>query len=227
MPLPTAPLSRAATASRTASRRCIAWQKRAFALVPRKSQQNAGAVQRYLPYLPPELTKDTTKFLHSDPCCKDLLSLVFSPAEKSVEHPSPIDNEEDRKEYEVKRAEYLRRRMRFKALLRENARMLEKSTFDAVENLPADLYAEAVGSDHNLSENNESLNAYENDENANTPPAGAFLREESSADKETNSRKKDSEKAAQSTRGCFTGKLDGCSVTRTHTLGHFFDTSRP
>jgi hypothetical protein len=39
--------------------------------------------------------------------------LVFSPAEKNVERPDPMDTEEDRKEYEIRRAEYMRERGRF------------------------------------------------------------------------------------------------------------------
>ena len=92
-----------------------------------------------VPYIPPELTKETVGFFNNQPRAKALLELVFSPLD-------PSETESDRKDYEEARAEYDTLEERSRRLYEAHERRAHERVWKAVQQLPEDLYEEAVQS---------------------------------------------------------------------------------
>eukprot|EP00392_Amoebophrya_sp_AT5.2_P014485 g14634.t1 len=112
-----------------------------FVKVQPSKEKKAGSLIKLLPHLPAELVAVTTSFLRREKNLKNLLSLIYSPAE-------PGDTDSDRAMYEAERRRYLSHLDRHDARVEERRRALEESTLAAIRALPAELYHEAVASDN-------------------------------------------------------------------------------
>eukprot|EP00929_Paragymnodinium_shiwhaense_P047119 TRINITY_DN23905_c0_g1_i1.p1 TRINITY_DN23905_c0_g1~~TRINITY_DN23905_c0_g1_i1.p1 ORF type:complete len:210 (-),score=52.57 TRINITY_DN23905_c0_g1_i1:164-793(-) len=106
-----------------------------------KQQKKAGeAVEhKMVPYLPPELVKETKHFFEETPKMKALLELVFSPLD-------PKETEDDRLEYEEAKAEFDRLTARARAIYEAHERQANERIWKAVRQLPEDLHDEAIAS---------------------------------------------------------------------------------
>jgi hypothetical protein len=94
--------------------------------------------KRTIPHIPREFAKDTIEFFRqSSPHVKSLLDLVFSPANAKV---SP----EDQAEFDQKTREYNEELNRRRAMYLKHEEVASRKMFDAIRNLPEDLYDEAV-----------------------------------------------------------------------------------
>ena len=98
--------------------------------------------RRTVPHIPREFAKDTIEFFRqSSPHVKSLLDLVFSaraaPENLSIEDQEEFDRmtKEFKSQLEKRRAKYMQHEEKARALM-----------FEAIRNLPEDLYDEAVGS---------------------------------------------------------------------------------
>jgi len=105
-----------------------------------KQRKTAAAAEvRLVPHLPPELVKETREFFQNSNRFKGILELVFSPT-------APKDDEGDRKQFEQARNDYdttaLQMRQAYEA---QEARAAHRM-WRAVQQLPEDLYEEAVAS---------------------------------------------------------------------------------
>mmetsp|Transcript_43681 Transcript_43681/g.81444 ORF Transcript_43681/g.81444 Transcript_43681/m.81444 type:complete len:176 (+) Transcript_43681:229-756(+) len=92
-----------------------------------------------VPFIPPELTKETREFFQNQSRFKALLELVFSPRE-------PQETDEDRVEFENAKAEYDTLRERAARIYQAHEERAERRMWRAVQQLPEDLYDEAVAS---------------------------------------------------------------------------------
>jgi hypothetical protein len=94
--------------------------------------------KRTIPHIPREFAKDTIEFFRqSSPHVKSLLDLVFSPSDPQVSDADQAEYDRMKKEYET---ELNRRRKRY-AVHEQRA---SSKMFDALRNLPEDMYDEAV-----------------------------------------------------------------------------------
>ncbi|CAD7930065.1 unnamed protein product [Amoebophrya sp. A25] len=121
-------------------------QTRSFALLkPKvktlKQKKAAAALIKLLPHMPQELVTLTTSFLRKDKNLKNLLQLVYSPAE-------PAESEDDRAEYERERRIYLMELQNHREKLQKKRTQLEESILSAIRNLPAEHFDEAILSDN-------------------------------------------------------------------------------
>jgi len=90
-----------------------------------------------VPYIPNELTKETRQFFQNQPRFKGLLDMVFSPL-------SPQDEEQDRLEYEEARAEFRALAEKAQQAYLAHEQRASERMWRAVQQLPEDLYQEAV-----------------------------------------------------------------------------------
>mmetsp|Transcript_84158 Transcript_84158/g.250783 ORF Transcript_84158/g.250783 Transcript_84158/m.250783 type:complete len:209 (+) Transcript_84158:112-738(+) len=103
-------------------------------------KKTAGTPEvRMVPYIPQELTKETRQFFQNQPRFKGLLDLVFSPL-------NPQDTEDDRLEYEEARVEFRMLAERAHQVYLSHERRASDRMWRAVQQLPEDLYQEAVAS---------------------------------------------------------------------------------
>ena len=94
--------------------------------------------KRTIPHIPREFAKDTIEFFRqSSPHVKSLLDLVFSPAE-------PKDTPEDMKEFTAMTKAYEAEVNKRRAKYLKHEQVARRKMFDAIRNLPEDLYDEAV-----------------------------------------------------------------------------------
>mmetsp|Transcript_76934 Transcript_76934/g.120243 ORF Transcript_76934/g.120243 Transcript_76934/m.120243 type:complete len:211 (-) Transcript_76934:40-672(-) len=107
-----------------------------------KKQQKKTAVAqevKMVPFIPPELTKETQQFFRNQPRLKALLELVFSPRE-------PQETEDDMLEYEEARAEFETVSARARGIYEAHEARAERKMWRAVQQLPEDLHNEAIAS---------------------------------------------------------------------------------
>lgn len=91
--------------------------------------------KRTVPHIPREFAKDTIEFFRqSSPHVKSLLDLVFSAS------PPPTESAQDEPEVQA----YLAALARHQAKYRTHEQKAEELMFDAIRNLPEDMYDEAV-----------------------------------------------------------------------------------
>eukprot|EP00386_Alphamonas_edax_P005801 GDKI01018934.1.p1 GENE.GDKI01018934.1~~GDKI01018934.1.p1 ORF type:complete len:236 (-),score=10.35 GDKI01018934.1:218-925(-) len=103
----------------------------------KQSKQVEVTEIRLVPYLPPELVKETVSFFSAKPKLKGLLDLLFSPI-------APTDTETERLEYQRRWEAYDEVKQRVEARYRAQEERLQASTLDAIQNLPEDLHNEAI-----------------------------------------------------------------------------------
>mmetsp|Transcript_16937 Transcript_16937/g.46650 ORF Transcript_16937/g.46650 Transcript_16937/m.46650 type:complete len:209 (-) Transcript_16937:49-675(-) len=94
---------------------------------------------RMVPYIPMELTKETRQFFQNTSRFRGLLDLVFSPLDSQ-------DTEEDRLEYEEARIEFKKLAERARQVYLAHERRASDRMWRAMQQLPEDLYLEAVSS---------------------------------------------------------------------------------
>jgi len=94
---------------------------------------------RMVPYIPMELSKETRQFFQNTPRFKAILDLVFSPLDGQ-------DTEDDRLEYEQARAEFKMLAEKARQVYAAHERRAGERMWRAVQQLPEDLYDEAVAS---------------------------------------------------------------------------------
>ena len=100
--------------------------------------ENKGPPQQELvPYIPRELAADTIDFFRNNTKVKALLELIFSSEDAK-------DSAEDRKEFEESEAKLSSALSDIEASYRAHEVRAEELCFNAIRELPADLYAEAV-----------------------------------------------------------------------------------
>ena len=94
--------------------------------------------KKTVPFIPREFAKDTIEFFRqSSPHVKSLLDLVFSPVDAKV-------SEADRIEFEERTAQYNSELHRRRAAYAKHEEKAARVMFEAIRNLPEDLYDEAV-----------------------------------------------------------------------------------
>jgi hypothetical protein len=92
-----------------------------------------------VPFIPREFAKDTIEFFRqSSPHVKSLLDMVFTPP---VEETA---SEEDYEEYKAMVEEYQRELAAVRAKYDRHEKIAARLMFDAIRNLPEDMYDEAV-----------------------------------------------------------------------------------
>ncbi|EKX73451.1 conserved hypothetical protein [Theileria equi strain WA] len=104
-----------------------------------KTQEKVG-VTRYLPYLPPGLVVDTVKSLKERESLSEILDLIFSPLK-------PTDTQEERVLYQNVYSSYKAYKQKIADKYLERQLFVEKEIFEAIQNLPENLYDEAVQSE--------------------------------------------------------------------------------
>ncbi|BAM40693.1 conserved hypothetical protein [Theileria orientalis strain Shintoku] len=107
---------------------------------PKVKQQEVVGVTRYYPYIPPNLVVDTVNTLKDRESLSEILDLIYSPL-------SPLDTEEDRKLYQKTYEAYRIYKNKLKEKLRERELYIQSQMHEAIENLPENLYDEAVKSE--------------------------------------------------------------------------------
>mmetsp|Transcript_96399 Transcript_96399/g.171359 ORF Transcript_96399/g.171359 Transcript_96399/m.171359 type:complete len:210 (+) Transcript_96399:11-640(+) len=108
---------------------------------PGKQQRKQAAPQevRLAPSIPPELTKESRQFFQNQGRFKALLELVFSPRDAK-------DTKEDQAEYEEKKAEFDTLCERSRRIYEVHEQRASHRMWRAMQQLPEDLYEEAVAS---------------------------------------------------------------------------------
>jgi len=92
-----------------------------------------------VPFIPREFAKDTIEFFRqSSPHVKSLLDMVFTPP---VEETA---NDADYEEYKANVAEYQKEVEKIRQKYARHEHLASRSMFDAIRNLPEDMYDEAV-----------------------------------------------------------------------------------
>jgi hypothetical protein len=92
-----------------------------------------------VPFIPREFAKDTIEFFRqSSPHVKSVLDLVFTPPVAET------TNDEDYEEYQKNFAEYEKELTCVRARYARHEHLASRSMFDAIRNLPEDMYDEAV-----------------------------------------------------------------------------------
>ena len=100
------------------------------------SQQAPEETKRTIPHIPRELAKDTIEFFRqSSPHVKSLLDLVFTERKVSAA---------DQKEFDRMTAQYQAELEKRRAIYKQHEQKAAEKMFDAIRNLPEDMYDEAV-----------------------------------------------------------------------------------
>ncbi|XP_951796.1 uncharacterized protein TA15845 [Theileria annulata] len=107
---------------------------------PKPKQQETVGVTRYYPYIPPNLIVDTVNSLKDKESLSEILDLIFSPL-------SPSDTIEDRKLYQKTYNIYQLYKKKIIEKYKERESYVKSQMFDAIENLPENLYDETVQSE--------------------------------------------------------------------------------
>lgn len=94
---------------------------------------------KLVPYIPPELVKETREFFHNQPRFKALLELVFSPTD-------PKDTEADRLEYEKAHSEFEQLADKARRVYQAHEDRARERMWKAIRQLPEDLHNEAIAS---------------------------------------------------------------------------------
>mmetsp|Transcript_22261 Transcript_22261/g.39199 ORF Transcript_22261/g.39199 Transcript_22261/m.39199 type:complete len:209 (+) Transcript_22261:140-766(+) len=107
----------------------------------KKQQKKTAAAPeiKLVPYIPPELVKETREFFHNQPRFKALLELVFSPSDAK-------ETEEDRLEFEKAQAEFQTIADRAQRVYEAHETRAEERMWKAIRQLPEDLHSEAIAS---------------------------------------------------------------------------------
>lgn len=94
----------------------------------------------YIPHIPASLAKPTVAFFGHKHRLKALLDIIFSPR-------TPQDTQEDRDEYQKRWEAYHSRRKNDEQRYSNHERKSNFRMMNAIRNLPADLYEEAIQSE--------------------------------------------------------------------------------
>ncbi|CAK9108654.1 unnamed protein product [Durusdinium trenchii] len=114
-------------------------QTKKKAKAKQQKKQRAPVPVKLVPNIPFELTKETREFFQNQTRFKALLDLVFSPRE-------PKESEEDQAEYEETKAEFDTLCERANLIYKVHEERAEQRMWRAIQQLPEDLYNEAVAS---------------------------------------------------------------------------------
>lgn len=104
-----------------------------------KKTATANLEFRLVPHIPPELSKETRQFFQNQNKLKTLLELVFSPI-------SPRESAQERSEYENARSQYDVARVTACNVYEAHEKRASEHMWRALQQLPEDLYAEAIAS---------------------------------------------------------------------------------
>jgi hypothetical protein len=115
---------------------------RNLALIKRSTDQSKSANpnQELVPYIPRELATDTIEFLRSQPKVKALCELIYG-IEKMEKLP-----EKDQSELAARKLKLLQQRKQIDSAFRAHESKAQENIFDAIRQLPPDLYHEAIQS---------------------------------------------------------------------------------
>eukprot|EP01066_Platyproteum_vivax_P004371 Platyproteum_vivax@DN15601_c0_g1_i1.p1 len=101
---------------------------------------NPNYIERMVPYIPNDVIHDIVPFFASDINLRSLLTLVYSPAESML-------TTDDKREYELERQRFESAKLEDERKQRIQEQVAERKMFEAIENLPADYYYEAIASE--------------------------------------------------------------------------------
>lgn len=114
-------------------------QTKKKAKAKQQKKQSAPVEVKLAPYIPYELSKETREFFQNQGKFKALLDLVFSPRD-------PQESDEDQVEYEETKARFDTLCEKASQIYKVHEERAEQRMWRAMQQLPEDLYNEAVAS---------------------------------------------------------------------------------
>lgn len=104
--------------------------------------QNNNLIVRMVPFIPPDQIRETMRFLQSKPHQAAIMELIFSP----TQHTAKV-SDSARLEYQVHLEKFMYYKEQFLSDFRKHEDKAQKQMWEAIQELPEDLYDEAAASE--------------------------------------------------------------------------------